>query len=202
MKRKRMFAFEGPNGGASVEIKPHLLISQDTKLIQNQPSVHEEPGPTHLLHRISDFVLQSEPTTPEKELERTERIFEALQTPKPELTVGDLTEKQDRKTRAKEARQYLRNMREDLNVGDLSVVTDEKPDNPRVDNMFIGGRVIQPAISESQELNVEHIRKHKERVAEQLRLRSLIVEGRDEKLEEYVDKYLKDKPKKEPEQKA
>jgi hypothetical protein len=198
---KRMFAFEGPNGAASVEIRAHP-VSGDVKLVENQLNIHEEPGPKQFLHRISDFVLQSKPTTPEEEIERTVKIFQAFQTPKPEMTVGDLTLKQDCKTRAKEAKRYLRTIKEDLTIGDLSAVTDEKPDNPRLDNIFIGRRLTQPAISESQQLNVEHIRKHKEKMAEQLRLRSLVIDGKDEKLMEYAAQYLKDKPEKEPEEKA
>jgi hypothetical protein len=193
-----MFATEIPN--ESFEFKT-LRLAHDVKLFSEQRNVESSvsiaaPRVTFkelILHESPEIVLSEKPTTPEEELERTRLIFEGFKFPSGALTVGDLTEKQDRKTRGKEARQYLRNMKEGLNIGDLSVVTEEKPDNPRLDNMFIGGRVVEPAVSESQEADAERVRKHKERVGENFSLRNLMAGCRDEKLEEYADKFLRNK---------
>jgi hypothetical protein len=54
---------------------------------------------------------------------------------------------------------------------------------------------IKPSTSESQEVETERREKHREKVAEQLRMRNLMVGGKDERLEQYSQKYLKGKPK-------
>ncbi len=65
----------------------------------------------------------------------------------------------------------------------------------------MGGRRtgdIRPSTSESQEIDAERIRKHKEEVAEQMRIRALVEGDKDEALEEYAEKYLKPKDKTQP----
>jgi hypothetical protein len=50
-------------------------------------------------------------------------------------------------------------------------------------------------MSDTQSIDAERYREQKKKVASQLYMRNLLVGGRDERLEEYTEKYLKGKPK-------
>jgi hypothetical protein len=84
----------------------------------------------------------------------------------------------------------LKNMEEGLSVGALTGMDEDERD---LDELYSGPKPPQASMSETQSIDAERVRKHKERVAEQLRMRSLMAGCRDEKLEEYADKYLRNK---------
>jgi hypothetical protein len=84
----------------------------------------------------------------------------------------------------------LKNMEEGLSVGALTGMDEDKRD---LDQLYSGAKGPQPSMSESQSLNTERYREQKEKVAEQLRIRNLMAGCRDEKLEEYADKFLRNK---------
>lgn len=144
-----------------------------------------------------EIVLPGGHATPEEALAKSKEIMKRRRkVPEQKLTVGDLSvvKKKDRETRAKEARQYLRNQKQGLSIGDISKVTDEKPDEPRLDNLFVGARVIESNTSESQEILAKMQTDMREKREEIQHIQNLIAGGRDYHLEAYVDKYLKNKP--------
>ena len=141
-----------------------------------------------------EIVLSEKPTTPEEELKRTGLIFDGFKSPSAELTVGDLSTRgeEKRKRRLQDGMRELKNMEEGLSVGALTSMDEDKRD---LDELYSGPKAPQPSMSETQSLDAKRYREQKKKVASQLRLRNLLVGGRDERLEEYTEKYLKGKPK-------
>lgn len=132
--------------------------------------------------------------TPEVALEMSKKILGGLKAPAPtELTVGDLSvvNEPKRKNRVKDGQRYLRNREKGLTVGDISKVTDEKPDEPRLDNLFVGPATPEPSTCESQEVLMEMQADMREKREDIRRICSLAAGGKDELLENYVAKYLK-----------
>jgi hypothetical protein len=157
-----------------------------------------------------EIVLPGGHVTPEVALEMSKKILGGLKAPgKLPLTVGDLSvvKKKDRETRVKEDRQYLRNLKEGLSIGDLSVAADEresiearvdadlarKDESLTVGDLFRGQRPndLAPSTSESQEILAEMQAKMREKREEVLHIQNLLAGGKDQRLEAYVDKYLK-----------
>jgi hypothetical protein len=131
--------------------------------------------------------------SPETVLEMSKKILGGLKAPaQAELSVGDLSvvKKKDRETRAKEARQYLRNREKGLTVGDLSKADE---DRRGLSDLYAGPAIPEPSTSETQEMLMEMQRKQREKREEILHIQNLLVGGTDQRLEEYVEKYLKNK---------
>jgi hypothetical protein len=63
-------------------------------------------------------------------------------------------------------------------------------DKRDLDELYSGPKAPQPSMSETQSLDAERYREQKEKVASQLYMRSLLIEGKDELLEQYSQKYL------------
>jgi hypothetical protein len=83
-------------------------------------------------------------------------------------------------------------MEEGLSVGALTGMDEDKRD---LDELYSGPKAPQPSMSDTQSIDAERYREQKKKVASQLYMRNLLVGGRDERLEEYTEKYLKGKPK-------
>jgi hypothetical protein len=143
---------------------------------------------------IPEIALTERPTTPEEELKRTGLIFEGFKSPSAELTVGDLSTRgeEKRKRRLQDGMRELKNMEEGLSVGALTGMDEDKRD---LDELYSGPKAPQPSMSDTQSIDAERYREQKKKVASQLYMRNLLVGGRDERLEEYTEKYLKGKPK-------
>lgn len=194
----RFFAVEAPNEGTSFEVKGHLQIGTDMELIDGQRNVESTtaiperkvkfkehfPAEKHM-HESPEIVLSEKPTTPEEELKRTSLIFEAFKPPSAELTVGDLS--LEAKHRAQDGKRFLKNIEQNLSVGSLTAMDEDKRD---LDELYSGPKAPQPSISETQSLDASRYREQKEKVASQLYMRSLLIEGKDELLEQYSQKYL------------
>jgi len=145
------------------------------ELIPAEKYVHESP----------EIVLSEKPTTPEEELKRTGLIFEGFKSPSAELTVGDLS--LEAKHRAQDGKRFLKNIEQDLSVGSLTGMDEDERD---LDELYSGPKALQPSMSETQSLDASRYREQKEKVASQLYMRSLLIEGKDELLERYSQKYL------------
>lgn len=158
-----------------------------------------------------EIVLPGGHVTPEVALEMSKKILGGLKAPAPvKMTVGDLSVVKAQKNRPERVRQRLRNMKDPkLSIGDLSVATDQKESiEAKVDadlsrrdgslsvgDLFRGMRPndLAPSTSESQEVLMEMQRKQREKREEILHIQNLMAGGKDQRLEEYIDKYLKNK---------
>ena len=209
MARKRMFALEQPDGTKTFEVKGHLQIGTDVKLVDGQPNVSSTvsiPEPKVVFKEAPP----EKPLNPEETILESERILDTVRhLDANPMTIGDLSVVTSQKKRPEIVRQQLRNLKGNLSIGDLSIISDRresiearvdadlatKDESLTVGDLYRGQRPndFAPSTSESQELYVERIKKHKERVAEELRVRGLMAGCRDEKLEEYADKYLSNK---------
>ena len=197
LDRKRFYATEVDGCRAVVDVAEgvvHFDVTvasditspEERKFVPTQENISVALGPYQ-------HAEPEKPLNPEEVLQRSISILDNLKLPNNNvLTVGDLTEKKDRKTRAKEARKYLRNMKERLSVGDL---TDKEDDERGLDQLFVGRPVIEPAMTESGQIDAERIRRRQEQVDEVLHIRNLLAGARDERLERYLEKYLSNKPK-------
>ena len=196
--KRRFFAVETPNEGTSLEVKDHLQIGTDMKLVDGQRNVEsttaiperkvkfKELIPAEkYMHESPEIVLSEKPTTPEGELKRTSLIFEGFKLPSAELTVGDLSLKA--KHRAQDGKRFLKNIEQNLSVGTLTGMDEDKRD---LDELYSGQKVPQPSMSETQSLDASRYREQKEKVTSQLYMRSLLIEGKDDLLEQYSQKYL------------
>ena len=96
------------------------------------------------------------------------------------------------KHRVKDAKRFLRNMEKGLSVGDL---TDKEDDERGLDQLFVGKPVIEPAMTESGQINAERVRRRQQQIDEDVHIRSLLAGGKDERLERYLEKYLSNKSK-------
>jgi hypothetical protein len=188
------------NGGEKLANKRFSFCEDchlcDTILVEGQKNISEKPGPEHYMHKPTDFVLQgqSQPLTPEEQLKRSEKLREGFRFPSAELTVGDISIPAENKPkhRVKDAKRFLRNMEEGLSVGDLA---DKEDDERGLDQLFVGRPIIEPATTQSGQIDAERIRRHQEQVDEVLHIRNLLAGARDERLERYLEKYLSNKPK-------
>lgn len=166
----------------------------DVKLVDGQRNVESTIAISErkvvFKELIPEIALTERPTTPEEELKRTGLIFEGFKSPSAELTVGDLSF--EAKHRAQDGKRFLKNMEEGLSVGALTGMDEDKRD---LDELYSGPKAPQPSMSETQSIDAERYREQKEKVASQLYMRNLLVGGRDERLEEYTEKYLRGKPK-------
>jgi hypothetical protein len=186
-KLRRKFAY----GDATIEVCKLCNLCGDVKLVDRQRNVSSSvsiPEPKVVFKDLFPEIV----STPEQELKRTETIFDRFEAPKAELTVGDLSTRgeEKRKRRLQDGMRELKNMEEGLSVGALTGMDEDKRD---LDQLYSGAKGPQPSMSESQSLNTERYREQKEKVAEQLRIRNLMAGCRDEKLEEYADKFLRNK---------
>jgi hypothetical protein len=196
-KRKRFYASEVDGRNAIVDVATGIVhfdvmvasditSPEEMRFVPAQKNIWVAPCPYQ-------HAEPEKPLNPEEVLQKSISILENLKLPNNNvLTVGDLTEKKDRKTRAKEARKYLRNMKERLSVGDL---TDKEDDERGLDQLFVGRPVIEPAMTESGQINAERVRRRQEQVDEDVHIRSLLAGARDERLERYLEKYLSNKSK-------
>lgn len=170
-------------------------LKTDVILVEGQNNISEEPAPEYYLHKPTEFVLQGqgEPLTPEEQLKRTEKLLEGFRFPSAELTVGDISipAQDKRKHRVKDAKRSLRNMEEGLPIGDL---TNKEDDERALDHLFVGRPRVEPATSESGQIDVERVRRHQEQVDEVLHIRNMLAGGKDERLERYAGKYLNKRP--------
>jgi hypothetical protein len=180
-----------PRPEADVKLVDGQRNVESTIAISERKVVFKElfPAEKHM-HELPKIVLSEKPTTPEEELKRTGLIFEGFKSPSAELTVGDLS--LEAKHRAQDGKRFLKNIEQDLSVGALTGMDEDKRD---LDELYSGPKAPQPSMSETQSIDAERYREQKRKAVEQLRLRSLLVGGRDERLEEYTEKYLKGKPK-------
>ena len=177
---------EEPRPGADVKLVDGQRNVESTIAISERKVVFKE--------LIPEIALTERPTTPEEELKRTGLIFEGFKSPSAELTVGDLSTRgeEKRKRRLQDGMRELKNMEEGLSVGALTGMDEDKRD---LDELYSGPKAPQPSMSDTQSIDAERYREQKKKVASQLYMRNLLVGGRDERLEEYTEKYLKGKPK-------
>jgi hypothetical protein len=170
-----------PRPGADVKLVDGQRNVESTIAISERKVVFKE--------LIPEIALTERPTTPEEELKRTGLIFEGFKSPSAELTVGDLSTRgeEKRKRRLQDGMRELKNMKEGLSVGALTGMDEDKRD---LDELYSGPKAPQPSMSETQSLDAERYREQKEKVASQLYMRSLLIEGKDELLEQYSQKYL------------
>jgi hypothetical protein len=157
-----------------------------------------------------EIVLPGGHATPEEALAKNEEIMKRRRkVPEQKLSVGDLSvvNEPKRKNRVKDGQRYLRNREKGLTVGDHSVVTDEresiearvdadlarKDESLTVGDLFRGMRPNDFAPSTSAEILMEMQRKQREKREEVRHICTLLAGGKDQRLEEYVDKYLKNK---------
>lgn len=175
-----------PRPGADVKLVDGQRNVESTIAISERKVVFKE--------LIPEIALTERPTTPEEELKRTGLIFEGFKSPSAELTVGDLSTRgeEKRKRRLQDGMRELKNMEEGLSVGALTGMDEDKRD---LDELYSGPKAPQPSMSDTQSIDAERYREQKKKVASQLYMRNLLVGGRDERLEEYTEKYLKGKPK-------
>jgi len=175
-------------------------LKTDVILVPSQKNISEKPAPDYYVHKPTDFVLQGQcgPLIPDEVLRRSRELIERFRFPSSvELTVGDLSAAAEdrRKHRVRDAKRFLRNMEQRLSIGDL---TDREDDRKGLDQLFIGRPVIEPATTESGQIDAERVIKHHKQVDEALHIRNMLAGGKDERLERYADKYLRSKPQKEP----
>ena len=189
-----MFAVEGPDGAVSVEIKDPLEIGRDVKLVQGQRNVSSTvvvPEPEIVFKKEAS----TKPMSPQETILESERILDRVHyLAASRLTVGDLSVLKDRKR--KEDSVWIQksvNMNRAVTVGDLSVMDRL---GKGLGELYQGCRAgdVRASMSESQAIEAERCEKYREQVDEQLRIRNLMVGGRDERLEEYARKYVKAKP--------
>jgi len=149
--------------------------------------------------RTVQIVFKRNDDSPEETLRKSKKLLRQMRgLDEPvRLTVGDLsvTEKEKQKSRARDAKRYLRNVEQGLSIGDLSVVTEEKDsvkseaqraradrDGLTVGDLFVGrGFVPEPQTSESQELLAEMQAKHNRKREETLKLKQIMFEQEQEK---------------------
>lgn len=175
-------------------------LKTDVILVPGQRNISEKPAPDYYVHKPTDFVLQGQrgPLIPDEVLRRSRELIERFRFPSSvELTVGDLSAAAEdrRKHRVRDAKRFLKSMEQGLSIGDL---TDKDEDKKGLDQLFIGRPAIEPATTESGQIDAERVIKHHKQVDEALHVRNMLAGDRDERLERYADKYLRGKPEKEP----
>jgi hypothetical protein len=128
---------------------------------------------------------------PEQVLRKSRELIESFRFPSSlELTVGDVSipAEDKRKNRARDAKRFLRNMEQGLSIGDL---TDKEDNKTKLDKMLVGRPRVEPAMTESAQIDAERVREHQRQVDEVLHIRNLLAGGKDEWLERYIDKYVR-----------
>jgi DNA-directed RNA polymerase subunit RPC12/RpoP len=164
--------------------------------IAEGPSV--TPGPAKYLHAKIAIVKDStENLKPEEVLEKSRQIFKQMRTPDAvKLTVGDhsVVEQNKEKYRSRDTKRYLRNHEQKLSVGDLSVATESKDsvdsemqraraerDSLTVGSKFVGHpTIIEPAVSESQEILMNMQECHRNGWEYERKIRAHIFEKQEE----------------------
>ena len=159
-----------------IEVRPRPSVSKDMIYDERGETIsYGNPKP-----RVQ-IVLPNEPTTPQEELERAQKLLNPY--PENELTVGDLSFSKKQEQTSERVRQRLRNLGIP-GVGDISVATDKKDREfieKYLDQLYEGPVAPKPSMSESQAINAERIAKTQEKQDEVAKIKRLIFEAEQEK---------------------